>query len=141
MSAAQQIQQSRANVEQTQATTAKINSETMDRALNTAYLASKVKETQTAAQAKEEEIPGIRGDAQTKLLRMYAEAGSQDAGPGFAADVAKRKAEATLAGLQINEAKTFSDYYTKEGAGQLNPYLQTLNAILRGASTAKRIGQ
>jgi len=122
----------RAQFRQVEATTRKIESETMEHQVNSALLAAEVKKRQLEGLSLDALIPGYRFDSMSKAEAFWASAQpeSQRSDTGFAADVRRRKAEAILAELGIAEAKSQSDFW-KSGAGEMNPYLRQILEALR----------
>lgn len=71
-----------------------------------------------------------------QLVGIQARSGSEKEqfeemkrGGGFAADVARRKAESSISGYGVAEAKSVSDFYNR--AGEMPQWLKTLMLILR----------
>lgn len=134
--ALQGIQQNRAQTELTLAEADKTRSETLAKDLNTAFR-----------------------QAQTDLAGWQAQKEAEKAGSAYYArlkdaknwetDVAIRKEQLkreqlgvvgdttrnTLLGLDVNEAKTRSDFYGT-AAGEVSPFIQQLLQILKGVSSA-----
>lgn len=152
-SSLQNMEQSAAQTQYIGAQQRKVESETMERDLNTAKL---------AAEIREREAKG--GSAQVtyeldKELKLYeakrrmahadlSEFSAKDAeerfranmgretGPGFEADVRRRKAEAQSSEYGLPRDKAEADYYS--GVGKYEPYLGPLLQMIGGASNAKR---
>lgn len=142
-----------AQTEQVKAQTDKIRSETMEKNLNTAYLASQVgkvqaetgkvgAETETEKQRPAfvnqqmqktaNEILGVIADSATKH-EMFQEMTRQG---GFAADVSRRKAESALSNLAIPGAKAEAGFYGTD-FGKANPYIRQILDVIRGSSSAR----
>lgn len=138
--ALQQLESNKAQIEQTKAMTSKIQSETMERNLNTAKLIADTEHVVEnvdlrAAQAASERAKwrGHVADSGTKM-ELYDQGLRQK---GFAADVARRKAESALAQLEIPKSKAEASFY--EDLGKANPYLKQLLMLLKGGSSAASI--
>lgn len=144
------IKQSEAQTENIKAATEKIQSETMEKDLNSAMLTSQIGQIQTGT--KRTEI-----DAETaKLLQDWqvmkqqfsamraqmeyrADAATPDTpdmkGTTFAADSARRRAESEISQLGIAPAKAASKFAESEiGIG--SPYLRELLNVIRGITSA-----
>jgi hypothetical protein len=121
---AQQIMQSQALTSQSAAETARIRSETLDNALNTSAKAASMEQSKAAAAQLKEQATRTREEASSvsyDVLRKKAEidAASDASGgqrTGFAADVAKRRAEARLKELEIPQAHAEAEFAKKYGA-------------------------
>lgn len=126
---AQLIAQNKALTEQTQAMTAKIQSETLSNSLHSAKLVA-----DTAASASQsplnfakEMLTAVEGDRAIEELRAMRQG-------GFAADVEKRKAEARIATHGVAGAQAEADFY--KGLGQHSPMVRLLLEMLRGLTGA-----
>lgn len=135
----QQAEQSKAQVENIHAQTDKIKSETLDQTLNSAVTAQALKEAQFRTKKIEEETRGVRADADSKWDKLSEERRTD--GPvvnsAFAADVRRRKAEASLREMDIPRAKAEEEFY--KGIGDISPYLRMLLQMLTGAGQAARV--
>lgn len=144
MQGVQQVQQSKAQEDNLRAGADKIRSETMERDMNTAALAARISQTNASSdQAKAvaaktlEEVLGARYTSQSAQMAYRANKGDDELkGTGWAADVARRKAEASLANLEIPRAQNEAGFETT-GMGQMNPYLRQVLQIFRGAASAR----
>lgn len=133
--AVQAVQMSKAQIEQVRAQTAKIQSETLDQNLNTALRAAQVEQATAAASSSRASATQstqytsvLDAEAARRQLALERERGT------FAADVQRRKDEASLIALDIPKSKAEAQFF--QGLGQANPYLQQLLMILRGVSSA-----
>lgn len=150
----QQLEANKAAIEQTKATTARIQSETMEKDLNTAKLIAETDVLEAESPNRRAAWRGIVADSGSKMeqfTHMFENG-------GFAADVARRKSEAAkvaeevgltrsrkhqtdveteLSRLDISRGKAESNFY--EGLGKTNPYLRSLLMLLKGASSARSI--
>lgn len=154
------MQMRKAAVEQAEATTEKIRSETMERSANSAYLLAQIRQMQflgdkTSAESETADAVarGSHEDFKSRWrfgawdndrLRERAQTGlamveNALRGETFSADVARRKAESQLMQFAVPEAKAAAKFY--DSTGEMNQYLKSLLMILRGASTARSIGQ
>ena len=149
----QAVEMNKAQIEQVNAQTEKIKSETLEQSLNTARQMAEIKRLQTGAdyvagpqssltraQASKEVTLGEKAVGDALLAAVQAENAVSARGEmvkqgGFAADVARRKAESALAQLEIPKSKAEASFY--EGLGQANPYLAQLLMILKGVSSAR----
>lgn len=129
---AQGIQQSRAQTDNINAQTNKVKSETMEKELNSAFLAAQLKKLGYDSEAVKAALLGIASESYEKEGRMKA---NLDEG-GFEADVKKRKAEATRTQLDINRAKSESEFYG-DTWGEGSPYIKSLMGIIKGLSSAR----
>lgn len=139
-SAVQQMLQSKVQTEQIAAMTKKIESETLEQNLHSAKLAAEIKSLKIGAFKGEEEGVKTRFEGQRVHEQLRAEMGVAGTDhSAFAADVRRRKADATLTELGIAESKSSSQFY--EGLGQANPYLKMivdLVRMMRGSSNLIR---
>lgn len=137
VSAVQNIAQSKAQVDQLNAQTDKIRSETMAQDLNSAVLKAELAKRQAEGLKTREEIPGVRGQSALSLMRMHAEreGGKAIDAPGFAADVERRKSEAKLTELDISRAKAEEKFFSSD-FGVDSPYIKSILQILQGISSA-----
>lgn len=133
--AMQQLQMSKAQVEQVQAQTEQIRSVTVENSLNSAIRAAELKNLRLDALTKEEKIPGVRADTQRNLDTLTEERspGSYPAS-AFAADVRARKAKASLAELDIPKSQAEANFYGDTGS--LSPYLRLFMQLLNAAKVA-----
>jgi len=151
IAAMQQIESNKATIEQIKATTAKIQSETMERNLNTAKL---IADTDVSEQTADRVARDANLSKQRQLTEKYntesasyqaaidkelARQGIQEG--SFAADTLRRKIENRLKELQIPEAKAFADYYSSP-MGRASPYQEqvqsAIGSVLGGANSAAR---
>lgn len=128
----QSIQGNQANIDQIRAMTDKIRSETMEKSLNSAKAYSELANLHEAGglmwmqhRKGEEETFNVEVERKLKELMLARESST------FSADVAKRKAEAELTGLEIPRSKSEASFY--QGLGKANPYLRMFVDVLRGA--------
>lgn len=136
----QQVSQSRAQTDLLVAEAQKTRSETMDQTLNTALLVNKIKESGSIGDKTKEGILTERYAAQTAQMVYRAMMGDDSprlAGSGFAADVRRRKAEATLSELDIARSKAESSFY-ESNFGKFAPYLEQILSVGRGVAGAVR---
>lgn len=159
-STVQALQLNKAQIEQVQATTDKIRSETMSNEANTAKLLAEIRQLQylgdkTAGEAEVSDVAGksahrdyeanVKYNAwEQRRLTERAQSGLAQLqelkeGTTFSADVARRKAESLLQQYRLNEGKAGSDFYGD--TGEMNQWLRTLLMIIRGASSAASIGR
>lgn len=137
--ALQQIMQSGANTKQMEAMTEKIKSETMERNLNTARLAAEIEQVKSS----KKNLDATADNTQQAILGTIADSAAKHATftemnkGGFAADVAKRKAEAQLSQLEIPGAKASARFFESD-MGAVNPYLRQILEVLRGVTAATR---
>lgn len=138
MAGLQALQMNKAQIAQTEAMTKKIESETMERNLNTAQLVanvnlaeqrqvevgSNVAKLQQETRRVAADIPGVEAESASKGETLAAMKNG-----GFAADVARRKAEATLAQLDIPKSKSEADFYEK--MGKLNPQISQILMLIK----------
>lgn len=136
IAALQALQLNRAQVDQVQAQTAQIRSQTMDQAVNTAAKLAEIQNVRAQALATEERVPGIRADSQRNLQKLEEEKypGSYPAS-AFAADVRERKAKASLAELEIPKSQSESKFY--EDTGSLSPYLRLFMNMINAAKSVR----
>lgn len=125
-SSLQAMQASQANIEQVRATTDKIRSETIDTSINSAAAAARLKREQLGV-PRDEDINRITAWSLKDAQRTFS---AKDDGNSWADDVRKRKAEASLAELEIPQAKAQAGMY--EQLGKTAPELKWLFEILRG---------
>nr|DAE80421.1 MAG TPA: minor capsid protein [Microviridae sp.] len=136
--AAQDVQQSEATTKQIEAQTEKIKSETLDQQLNSAYLAAQIRATQLSGSKTMEEIPGVNAASQQAIVKSLIERGASGyENTGFAADVRRRKADATLAEQEIPKSKAEADFF-KTDFGSETPFIRSILNLMRGASSAYR---
>lgn len=135
--AVQQSMATRAQIANVEAQTRKVESETVDQAVNTALRLAQVEATRKGALATEERIPGYRAESQRNLQRLEEERypGSYPAS-AFAADVRRRKAEAMLSELEIPKGKAEEKFW--EDTGPMSQYLRMFLQLLNSAGSASR---
>lgn len=145
------LENQKAQTEQTKAATAKIVSETVDQKLNTAMRAWEVErmkgDAETADARGKTEHERYRAFMKHGLSEVEARALAADADQReqdlrlskttFADDVAKRKAEAALARLDIPKAEAEAKFW--ESLGSASPYIRLAVEALRGGVSARRI--
>lgn len=147
----------KAQIEQVEAQTAKIKSETIEQSLNSARQIAEIRRLNTGSdftegpqsaltRAKTSTEINISDKSFSEALRAAVEADNAVSARaemvkqgGFAADVARRKAESTLAQLEIPKSKAEASFY--EGLGKANPYLAQMLMVLKGVSSARSIGR
>lgn len=136
ISAMQGVEATKAQTDNLKAQTAKIQSETVEQQLHTARMAAEIDRLKKEAGKTGEQILGERYKSQKEQMSYRADMGHKELDDtGFAADVARRKAEAKLAQLGISEAETRSKFYSST-FGEMNPYLRQLLELMRGLSSA-----
>lgn len=136
----QTMQQTAATVDKTRAETARIKSETLSQELHSAKLAAEIAEIQqrTKKQNREadkvnQEVLGAIMDSASKHA-LYEEMKTQG---GWAADVARRRAEAELARLMIPRGKADAEFF--EGFGQHSPMIRLLLQLLSTGMQGARV--
>ena len=158
--AALATQMNKAQIDQVQATTRKIESETMTNQANTAYLAAQIRQMQyladkTAGEAESADVGGKSAHREwesrvkynsweQERLRERAVSGLAQleelrSGQTFSADVARRRAESSLANLALPEAKAGAGFYEK--AEEMPMWLKMGLEILKGANSARSLGR
>lgn len=137
----QQAAQSRANTELLAAQAAKVRSETLDQTLNSAVVMANVKNTQFQTKKTEEETRGVRANADSAWDKLYEERRSQgpERNSAFAADVRRRRAEATLAEMDIPRGEAEAKFYDQ--TGPVSQYLKMFLDMLNSANSARRFGR
>ena len=144
------MRQSQAQTALIDASAAKVRSETIDQAVNTAQAVATLNQTgastnltraQTASAEESARLINLQGWGQAKSnelaqLRLDAEEAAGKA-TTFASDVAQRKADAATATYETARARAESEFY--KGIGQYNPYLWMILSVLSGASGASRV--
>lgn len=144
------MRQSQAQTALIDASAAKVRSETIDQAVNTAQAVATLNQTgastnltraQTASAEESARLINLQGWGQAKSnelaqLRLDAEEAAGKA-TTFASDVAQRKADAATATYETARARAESEFY--KGIGQYNPYLRMILSVLSGASGASRV--
>ncbi|WNK14635.1 MAG: DNA pilot protein [Microvirus sp.] len=137
--ALQGVQQSKAATENLQAQTARTTAETLDNNLHTAKLAADINNVKSStenlkatADNTQQAILGTISDSATKHA-TFQEMSHQK---GFAADVARRKAESTLTQMEIPQAQSTSEFYKK--MGDVSPYLRFFMEMLNSGARASR---
>lgn len=135
MQTAMAAQQMKAQTEQIEATTTKIRSETIDQQINTAQALANV------AATREQAVINLHRGQTEKYGSLEAQAKYQhnkdpnsQPGTGWAADVAKRKAESESARLALSEQRVASKFY-ESNAGASNPYMRQFLDILKGITS------
>lgn len=138
--AVQQSLATRAQIANLEAQTAKIKSETMDQAVNTAFRMAQMQNVRVQALSTEEKIPGIRAESARNLQKLEEERypGSYPAS-AFAADVRRRKAEASLAELEIPKGKAEEKFW--EDTGPMSQYLRMFLQLLNSANSVSRFAR
>lgn len=137
MTAAQQIMQSKAQTDNIAAQTDKIKSETMEKQLVTAKMAADVEKLTSSAGVDRQQMQKIANE----ILGVIADSASKHAmfnemnKGGFAADVARRKAESEIARYNVSAAKQESKFYESD-FGADSPYIKRILDIVRGISSA-----
>ncbi|WNK13688.1 MAG: DNA pilot protein [Microvirus sp.] len=130
----QQILQSKAATDQLVAQTAKIESETMEKNLNTARLAAEVKrgeaDAYVANQTQGDRVNLTRSEEQIKATQAGRDTQS------FSADVARRKADSQLTVMEIARGKADEQFY--KGLGEGSPYIKMILDIMRSLSSARQ---
>lgn len=126
VSGIQSMMNNQAQIEQVRATTKEIQSRTVENSLHTAQKAADVSLTKNAGLEKEEQVRLARA-ALREAQQVY---NAKEAAHSWADDVRKRKAEASLAELEIPAAKSQADMY--RDLGKAAPELKWLIEILRG---------
>jgi len=137
----QQMAANNAQIEQMQAQTAKIKSETLDQTLNSAMVMANVRQTQFQTKKTEEETRGVRATADSAWDKLYEErrTGGPERNSAFAADVRKRRAEATLAEMDIPRSEAEAKFYDQ--TGPVSQYLKLFLDMLNSANSARRFGR
>lgn len=147
----QSMRQSDAQTEQLSAATDKLRSETLENSVNSALALAdlrnknadtdlKGKQAEVSRQTAENLLQANDGIAYESLMKQgQYKAANADGGAGFAADVRRRKAEATLAEKEIPRADAEAAFYND--LGKANPYLRMLVEVLRGASSARSMAR
>ncbi|WNK14478.1 MAG: DNA pilot protein [Microvirus sp.] len=149
LTALQQLKQSAAQIDQTRAETARIQSETYDTTLNTAYRKEQldnlrkdtygkgISNTRGQIHANREEKLNESDTNAKQAENALKEIAMDKAGMTFGADVAQRKAESKLTEMEIPKQRAESQFY--EGLGKANPYLQLILQLLKGGASARYI--
>lgn len=134
--AVQQVQMSKAQIEQVRAMTDKIRSETLDQTINSAFRIAQTEQATSGASASRaqaglatQQTSVLDSEAPRRQLALERERET------FSADVAKRKAEAQLLQLEIPKAKSEAQF--QENLGQANPYLRQLLLILQSLNSGR----
>lgn len=136
MTAGQQIVANKAQTEQMNAQTRKIESETMERNLNSALLAAQVRKAQEEGSKTREEVLGARYESQRKQMEYRAERGDEELDKtGWAADVRRRKAAASLTESDVARAKAEEKFFSSD-FGVDSPYIRSIVDIIRGITSA-----
>jgi len=153
-------QMNKAQIEQVQAQTAQIKSQTIEHSVNTALAVAQLHKDQNLAQVYKEDI-GKRyfekADAQERFNERMARGGFAESvkgelaasrlqqlesalrGDTFSADVARRKAESALTNFAVPEAKATAGFYEK--TGEMNQWMKALLLMLRGSNSAASLGR
>lgn len=140
-----QAAQQAAQAEMLQAQAAKIRSETLEQKLHSARLVEEIDAIRSGRRLKDSqnETEKMRPDLvgqQTELARRQAGIAQIEEtlrGDTFSADVARRKTESKLVGLQVPQAEAEAAFWAN--LGQVNPYLALVLQTLRGANSAKAL--
>lgn len=146
----QSLQMNKAQIEQVNAQTEKIRSETMDQQLNTARLAAEIGNIRATANRSNVDADKIfasnlgsnlyqdlaladlsskTGQAEINAAHAARERGSWEA------DVARRKADSAAAQYGLSEQKAMSKFW--ENTGEMNPYIKQLLMLFRAFSSAR----
>lgn len=144
MASLQGIELNKAQIDQINAGTEKIRSETLSHNLNTAVAAANLDVSEQTARKLFEMVRLVQKQTATEIFRGERENyGAQSEGEklkamreggGFAADVARRKAEADIAKYGVSKAKAEADWFKEAGA---MPYaVRMILDILGGGSSA-----
>jgi len=138
IAAYQQTALNRAQIENVEAQTAKVRSETMDQTLNSAIAAANLKNTtfQTDKTAKEADKTFWETSRIQDELNEGRRTDGKVVNSAFAADVRRRKAEAILKEMDIPRAQADEKFY--EDIGQISPYLKMFLQLLNGAGALRR---
>lgn len=141
------------------AQTAKIKSETMTNEANTAMQLAQLKKIWGETDLNKAWYEQKDADAKTAdaRYRAWMKAGMPDqeqvtalaesekkqidmllSKSAFSADVARRKAQSQLSVFDLNEAAASSDFYGQ--TGEMSKFLQTVLQVIRGLSSARRLG-
>lgn len=137
MAALQQVRQSQAQIDQMNAQTAKIKSETMDVAVNTAARMANIEVARAQGLKTLEEVPGVRASSARNLQLL-----DEERYPGsypdsaFAADVRARKAAAKLKELDIPKGEAEVKFW--QDTGPMSQYLKLFMTLLNSAGSASR---
>lgn len=131
VAAAQQAQQSQAMTDQIQATTKKIESETMEHDVNAARALAQLREEKARGVRTEEEIPKTRHESMLKQQEYESRKGS------FYEDIMRRRAESRLTQMDIPRMEAEEKFY--EGLGKSAPYLRFFIDLMRGGASASQI--
>lgn len=137
--ALQNVAMSKAQVEQVQAQTAKIRSETMAQDLNTAQLVANTKLAEDRAGTERQRNQLTNQQVLTESIKndsMLRQLNADKDVDTFSADSARRKALSTQEQLRIPAMKADAQFY--ESLGQANPFLKQLLMLLQGFSSARR---
>lgn len=139
----QGLQMNQAAIQQTEAMTAKIKSETLDQQLNSAAKAADIANTQADTAVKGEDR-GLRrqqtlSETERSLQEIYKTSTAQQS---WQTDVAQRKADLQASMLGIDVAKgdaaraAAMEEFWRSGAGKDLPYLKVIMDILSAGSSA-----
>lgn len=136
---AQQVMQSKAQTENIEQATRKLESETMEKDLNTARLAAQVRESDARGRVGDVDAWVKDGVKAWTAKRLMAEADIRELDAKgrektFADDVAKRKAQSALTQLEVPRKKNEAKF--EEDMGQANPYLKQLLLFFRSVTSA-----
>jgi len=136
IAAFQQVKQSQATIEQMNAQTQKIRSETLDNAVNTARAMVPVERLPYDKAYIESQRGKLQVDTESARDRLTEERGIASGNSAFAADVRRRKAEAALSEMAIPRAKAEEKFW--EDTGPLSQYLKMFMTLLNSAGAAGR---
>lgn len=132
---AQQVLQSKAQIDLLEANAAKVRSETMAQDMNTAKLAADIQLLKDRAsserenvQLKTQQTDRTIAETQLKAIQLAREKDT------FSADVARRKAESQLLQLEIPKSQAEAKFYGN--VEDLPKYLQMIFQLLRGSNSA-----
>lgn len=128
----QSIQQSKSQTELIKAQADKTKSETIEHSINNARAVAEMKDWEWKQQRTGEEAGSAYYDRLSKSKKYRAE--SEDkGGDAWQADVRRRKAEASLAELDVPKSQAQSDMF-KSDFGKNLPYLKPILDLIRGYS-------
>lgn len=135
----QQIQQSASQQKLMDAQAKQVQSVTLDQNINNARALAELETAKLETRKREEETISARHAASRagEELDAMTDTGKHKSDTGFTADVRKRKAEAKLKELDINESAARSKFYGSD-VGEANPYLRQILMILQGVNSARK---
>ena len=138
--ALQSLALNQAQIDQVKAVTDKVKSETMDQALNTAYLKQQLEKlgwdadvSETTAANNRAKWRGLVAESGSKMEQFDSDLRTNT----FTADSLRRKALSSLTQLEIPKSKADAAFY--EDLGKANPYLKQILMMiqaLRGGRAA-----